>query len=437
MSRTPLSLLPIAALVACPPPDPDLTVAEVEELVREALDADCDAPSRSALQDAEPSWVRDAVVAIDAERDPVAPGVSHNHPLDVPLSVPLLQEYTFEYSVLMPDEEADGPLPLFVDPGHPVDDLEDEATWAWRASLAGEPFVWAQLHLYNRLYTDLGPDGYDEQVLGSPDFDTVDAVMDLALLTEAMVAELKRDYPVDPSRIYIGGISAEGNAAWVGGILSAENYAGVLPYSAGVTGFDDALWRNLSNTAIAVVHGDADDITPVGPVDAITEQLLGWGFDLEYWRLTGEGHGGGFSQTFPQAMQWLRQRSSAPDPAEVHKGIVSERDTAAWWLAATALSEPIPGDGRLAPGPPPARLSATWGDGEVEVEGTGVAAFELRWLAGDGPVHGEAGDEIEVLWNGDELGSFTLQEDPVVGLADYCRNGDVRRLWAGAIQVEP
>ncbi len=71
-----------------------------------------------------------------------------------------------------------------------------------------------------------------------------------------------------------------------------------------------------------------------------------------------------------------------------------------------------------------------------EVDGHGVAAFELRWLPGDdGPARGRAGEEVEVWWNDEPLGSFDLLEDPVAGLADYCRFGDVRRLWAGAVQV--
>ncbi len=434
------SVLVAAALgaAACPPPEPGPGPEEVEELVRDALVAGCDASSLAPLADAEAAWVREAILAADADRAPPQAGVSHGHALEVPLAVPLLQEFTFEYSVLMPEDAPDGPLPLFVDPGHPVDDLEDPSTWAWRASLAGEPFVWAQLHLFNRLYTELGPDGYDEQVLGDPDFDTVDAAMDLALLTEAMVAELKRTFPVDPSRVYIGGISAEGNAAWAGGIVSGENYAGVLPYSAGVAGYDDELWRNLSNTAIAVVHGDADDVTPVGPVDEITARLQDWGFDVEYWRLPGEGHGGGFSETFPLAMAWLRQRESRPDPEAVHKAVVSERDPDAWWLAARTFTEPIPGDGRLYPGPPPARLAATWEVGSVAVEASGVEEAELRWLdGGEGPARGRPGDVLDVSWNGEALGSFTLEEDPLAGLVDYCRFGDVRRLWAGVVVVAP
>ena len=445
LARPCLLALPcFLALAACPSidpdpdPDPAPSRAEVEALVREAIELGCDAASLDALADAEPASVREAVRQVDAERSSPPAGVSHNHPVDIPLSVPLLQEFTFEYSVLMPEGSPPGQLPLFVDPGHPVDDLEDPSTRSYRASLAGEPFVWAQLHMFNRLYTELGPDDYAARVLDDPAFDTVDAAMDLALLTEAMVAELIREYPVDPARIYIGGISAEGNAAWLGGILSAENYAGVLPYSAGVSGYDDLLWSNLRNAAIAVVHGDADDVTPVAPVDEITERLQGEGYDLEYWRLPGEGHGGGFFQTFPLAMEWLRQRENLPDPATVHKAIISERDPDAWWLAATEFSEPIPGDARLYPGAPPAQLVATWGDGAVEVEGFGVDAMQLRWLAGAaGPARGEEGQSLQVSWNGEDLGAFPLEEDPVLGLWDYCARGDVRRLWAGAVELSP
>ncbi len=73
--------------------------------MRDALDADCAPDSLAALDDAPPSAVRNAVLLVHSERADPPTGVSHNHPLSVPLTVPLLGE------------------------------------WTWRASMAGEPFV--------------------------------------------------------------------------------------------------------------------------------------------------------------------------------------------------------------------------------------------------------------------------------------------------------
>ena len=73
----------------------------------------------------------------------------------------------------------------------------------------------------------------------------------------------------------------------------------------------------------------------------------------------------------------------------------------------------------------------------MSVEASGVAQVELRWIEGDaGPATGRAADTVAVTVNGTDLGPVTLEEDPLVAVADYCVHGDVTRLWAGRVRVD-
>ncbi len=414
---------------------------DIEATVAAALAAGCDAESLDALQGADPAQVRAALVGLDTQAKLAdwTPGVSHNHPVDVAFVTPLLSEFDFDYTLYVPESytaDPDAPMPLYVDPAHPTDPVRDESMPTY-AELAPEPMFMVQVNFFNRLYTDLGDDAYYDEVVYNEDFDKVDAYQDNVGAIDAVVAELKRRFHIDPERIYTGGVSAEGNSAWMQGILSSEVYGGILPVSAGTAGYDEDLYRNLENTGILVVHGTEDGLVDVESVDPTVEMLEGWGFDIEYWRMEGEGHGTMFTALFDEMTEWLFARSRPVGPRTVHKGIKSARDVDAYWLAASALSVEVSGDADIYPSAPPAVLAATWEAGAVSVEASGVAQVELRWIEGDaGPATGRAADTVAVTVNGTDLGPVTLEEDPLVAVADYCVHGDVTRLWAGRVRVD-
>ncbi len=443
-----MRLLPLLLpCLACNPAedtgmDPGWVEVTVEE-VRTAVDAGCTADALAALEGAEPAAVRALLQELDAEAklSEWTAGVSHGHPVPaIDYATALLDEFDFDYTLHVPDDytgDPEQPLPVYLNPGHPVDDVEDDLTLPYMARLLEQPMFLVQDNFFNRLYTELGEDAYYEQVYYADDFDWVGSYQDHLEIVGAILGELSRRYHVDSSRIYVGGVSAEGNASWSHGIQISDRWAAILPVSAGTAGYDESLWRNLENVGILAVHGTEDELCAVEDVDETVAMLEGWGFDVEYWRYEGEGHGTMFYDDYDLMVDWLLERQRPLQPARVHKAIKSPRNTGAYWLHATAVTDELSDGADMYPDVPPAVLDASWEGSAVTIEATGVDELELYWMEGAlGPASGSAGDSIEVELNGTSLGSFELAEDATVAVEDYCRTGDVQRGWAGRVVVE-
>jgi predicted esterase len=424
--------------------DDDTTGPEWDEVTVEdviaVVEGGCTDGGLASLQGAQPAAVREALVAADLsfKLDAWTPGLSHGNPVgELGLRTDLLDATAFDYSLYVPDEytaDPNQPLPLFLDPGHPADELQSEIM-PYKADLLDQPFFFVQDNMFNRLYTELGDEEYYDQVVYADEFELVAAYQDHEQIIAEILRQLRRHYFIDSSRIYTGGVSAEGNAAWSHGMLSTDQYAAILPVSAGTAGFHEDLWRNLETMGMLVVHGTDDDLCPVEDVDEAVEMLQGWGFDVEYWREEGEGHGTMFYGEFADMVDWLLLRQRPLDPSHVRRAIKSDRDTDAYWLAGLDVSaDPA---ALIHVTAPPSRVEGLWQDGVVDIQAAGVGAVEIRWLEGpSGPASGSAGDALGITVNGADLGGFTLDEDPTVAVEDYCRHADISRTWAGKLTVD-
>ncbi len=432
-------LLPLALLAGCPQPEPEPEPLDVAPLVAAAVDAGCTAGSLEPLAEADPAAVRATLAELDASLKVTDPQVGMTQDLPIPATyrVPAIAafEADLDWDLWVPEGYPDDPdrsWPVWVDPAHPTTDLQDPWSLPWLSELLGDGYLIVTVHFMNRLFVELDDDAYsaafDDEVAAYHDyFGAIDAVL----------AELRRGYRVDSSHVYVGGVSAVGASSWFHGIAMADQYAALNPYSIIPAPFDDDLYRNLVNTGVLQVHGTADTITPIESVYPTFEMLEEWGFDAELWVMEGEGHGTMFSATLPEAAEWLQQRSRDLQPELVHKAVQDDRATEAFWLRATGFETELSGAAGLYPDPPAAVVEGTWTAGQLELEAEGVTGVEARWLEDDpGPASGRAGDEVTVWYDGAELGSWTLEEDPTVALEDYCRRADVSRSWAGRLQID-
>ncbi len=404
--------------------------------VAQAVLSDCDPGHFEDLADADPEEVRDSLLELDAwfKKTAWTVGTTTGHENPVEYRSEALADWQFDYVLHVPEAyeaDADAPLPLYVDPAHPLDDPGDSyGVLEWDADLAAEPMLVLQANFFNTLYTELGEDAYYEQVVGEDEFGQVVGYQDNLDTIGAAIRDVRRSYWVDSAHVMTGGVSAEGNSAWMQGVFSSDDYAAVLPTSAGCNGYDEDFWRNLEHVAALVVHGTDDTIVDVSQADACVERLESWDHDVEYWRMEGEGHGTMFSSVFGDATAWMLERTREVTPDHVHKAIWSERDADAYWLGVTEFSGSVAEDTSIYAAPA-ASIDATWSEGRVEVEATGVAAFELRWLD---PALG--GTDVEVVVNGEPAGTHALAQDPTVAVEEYCRSADLDRLWWGRAVVE-
>ena len=413
------------------------TAPPVAQLVWEAVEAGCTEETLAALAEAKAGEVREALLQLDMELKDShwPPGLSHGHPIKVAFEVDALADFEFDYDLFIPPGYTGDPhnrFPVYVNPAHPTSDLEDDLTLPWLSSMAEDRFVLITVNFMNRLYTEL-PDAQYDAIFD----DETAAYHDYFSTIEAALSDVHRRLWTDPSKVYIGGVSAMGASAWFSGIFLPDQFAALNPYSIIPAPFDDELLRNLSHVGVLVVHGTADEITPVEYVPPRVDKLTGWGFDVEYWELEGEGHGTMFSKVFPDAVNWMLQRSRPVLPETVHRGVKSPRAAGAYWLEATAFSVPLPAGANIYPSSAPAVVDATWGKGALDIEATGVSTLEARWKAGPpGPASGAEGDSVSLTVNGADLGAVTLEQDPTVAVEDYCRHSDISRIWTGRVVVE-
>ncbi len=412
----------------------------VAPLVSAAIQAGCTSKTLAAVSSsgAAPAQVRAAIQADHggARLTKWKTGISHGHAIKASLRIAALDKLTFDYAIYLPStykDKASTPMPLWVDPAHPTSKLKDDVWLPYLAKKTGDRFIYVTVNFMNRLFNDFDKAARDAITKQGTRFD-----QDYFSLLDAAIAQVMRAYNVDPARVYVSGISAKGASSWFHGIASPTTYAALHPVSIIPAPFHKDLWLNLINLPALVWQGKADTVTPFSSVDPKIQMLKGYGLSIEYWVDPKGVHGGTlYYNKLSDAATWLLGKKRKLTPQRVHRGIKSDRAPGAYWLTATGFKTAPDESVRLYPTAPAAVLDATWKGGEVTVaRAEGVTALELRWLKGSpGPGRGKAGETIKVKLPGGAFASHTLKEDPTVALEEYCRTGDVTRLWAGRIKL--
>lgn len=96
------------------------------------------------------------------------------------------------------------------------------------------------------------------------------------------IREVRRQYHIDPNRIFLTGMSNGGIGAWLIGMHHAPLFAGLAPMASGL---DDVLLpflRNLRNTPVYIIHGAKDQVMPVSLSRSIVQELETLGYSHVY-----------------------------------------------------------------------------------------------------------------------------------------------------------
>lgn len=104
---------------------------------------------------------------------------------------------------------------------------------------------------------------------------------------EKVLDDLLDRLPVDPSRIYLTGLSLGGQGAWFWAARTPERFAALVPVC-GRT--DPAAADRLKNVPIWAFHGADDDVVPPGESEAMVKALRAVGSQAELTMLEGVGH---------------------------------------------------------------------------------------------------------------------------------------------------
>jgi predicted peptidase len=126
-----------------------------------------------------------------------------------------------------------------------------------------------------------------------------------------MMDEILADERIDPSRVYLTGLSMGGFGTWELGMRLPERFAAIVPICGGG---DTHRAAALVGTPIYAVHGAADSVVPVSQSQVMIAALKNAGGDPHYAELEGVGHNSWEDAYEPdsEVMRWMFEQRREP-----------------------------------------------------------------------------------------------------------------------------
>ncbi len=183
------------------------------------------------------------------------------------------------------------------------------------------------------------------------------------------IEEVRRDYNIDPDRIYATGNSMGGTGSWTLAVHHPDLFAAIAPVCGNA---DHAAWErewgwgvrpkpafdelrtfvrdnvnpiayacNLANVPAFAAHGSADDVVPVWHSRNMTDKLRSLGSFVIYHEIYGGGHGGFPSWVGREKTDWLLTQRRTAMPERVVFRTAFLRHHRAYWVQVDGLEEPM------------------------------------------------------------------------------------------------
>jgi poly(3-hydroxybutyrate) depolymerase/DNA-binding beta-propeller fold protein YncE len=155
-----------------------------------------------------------------------------------------------------------------------------------------------------------------------------------------VLALVKKDYSVDPDRVYLMGHSMGGGGTWHLGIKHAEEWAALAPIAPAIFGRNPKDLEKIKGTPVMLVQGDKDVLVPVAGARRWAEQMKKLEMTHEYIEVEGGTHGSVVGENMPKIFAFfdkhsrkVKQTLTMPDyrvvtgwpklPSEIKLGAVS------------------------------------------------------------------------------------------------------------------
>ena len=132
-----------------------------------------------------------------------------------------------------------------------------------------------------------------------------------------LIQETKMNYPVDPNRIFLAGLSNGALGAYMIGMFYPDYFAGVIPIAGAVSENHYLHFLvNLTHTPVYSIQGQFDPIFPVEASRRIHKILTDMKYPLTYREHNerGTAHGGHFlpEAEIPALVDWLQEQRREP-----------------------------------------------------------------------------------------------------------------------------
>lgn len=182
-----------------------------------------------------------------------------------------------------------------------------------------------------------------------------------------MLADVERQFPIDPDRVYLTGISMGGGGALRLALTRPDLWAAVLPVCAATPPGLEDLAPNALDLPTRLVHGELDPIVPVQSSRNWQRRMLDLRDPVEYLEFPALRHNAwDAAYRDGAAFDWVGKYRRERFPARVRFVTSSYRYSSAYWVRIDALT---PGT--------PASVDARRNGGQVQVTTTAVDGFTL------------------------------------------------------------
>ena len=168
--------------------------------------------------------------------------------------------------------------------------------------------------LKTQVVPKLVEDGEDYPfIIASPQLNYGEAWDTKAAVLASFVAHLQTEFPIDPDRIYVTGLSVGGAGAWYFALAYPDVPAAVVPM-AGFYAYGAAIVpRNICDLAeipMWVFHGGQDEVVDLAWEQALVDALKECGGDVQFTIYPDAGHSQTFEQGFadPALYTWLLEQ---------------------------------------------------------------------------------------------------------------------------------
>lgn len=137
-------------------------------------------------------------------------------------------------------------------------------------------------------------------------FEKSEATPDMILL-EGLLKQLKKEYRIDKSKMYVGGLSMGGIGTFELVRRNPKMFAAAFPICGGA---NPLISKNLKKPEWWVFHGDADEVVKEKYSADMVEAMKSEGIEVKYSKYPGVGHNS-WDNAFaePNLVPWLFSKS--------------------------------------------------------------------------------------------------------------------------------
>jgi poly(3-hydroxybutyrate) depolymerase len=227
-------------------------------------------------------------------------------------SIPKVEKKTYEFKEAKKDME----YALFVPSGY---DKEKKAPLVIALhGLGGNPQQFMRTRglteqAEKRGYIVAAPMGYNERGWygqSAPKFGKKgDDPENLSELSEKDVMNVlgivKKEYSVDPDRVYLMGHSMGGGGTWFLGIKHADEWAALAPIAPAIFSKRPDELEKIKTMPVILVQGDKDTLVPVAGARRWADQMKKLEMTYDYIEVEGGDHGSVVGQNVPKIFEFF------------------------------------------------------------------------------------------------------------------------------------